>query len=63
MTGKRKIVKQDITEDQFMNILGRACNPIELVSESDSKEVQPSESRQGDDCNGTHIHSDKTVNT
>lgn len=59
----RKIVKQDITEDQFMNVLEQVCQPVQGESKSDSIEGQSSAIHQSDDCNGKHTHSNKTVNT
>lgn len=49
-TRPRKIVRQDITKDQFLAILGRACRPIEKPAESDSSRLETSESH----CSGNY---------
>lgn len=54
----RKIVKRDITEEQFYTLLDRAIHPIE--EQSDSASTQTSESRQSDGCSGKHTHLDRT---
>ena len=55
---KRKIIKRDITKDQFLTILNRACRPAN--QQSDSESVETSESHHSDDYSEKHTHSDKT---
>lgn len=44
----RKIVEQDITEEQFFDVLKKVCRPVKPI-ESDSKRLQTSVSdRYGD---------------
>jgi hypothetical protein len=59
----REVVKREITEEQFMNILERVCQPVQDESKSDLKEGQPSAIHQSDGCSEMHTHSNKTVNT
>ncbi len=51
---KRKIIKRDITEEQFFALLGKAAQPIE----SDSESIETSDIVLSDDCSETDTHSD-----
>ena len=53
---KRKIVKRDITEEQFLALLSKTIK-------SDSTSSETSELPQDDGCNETDIHSDMTEDT
>jgi len=56
---KRKVIKREITKEQFLTILGRACEPIEK-SQPDSEPTETSELHHPDDYNEKYIHSSKT---
>jgi hypothetical protein len=51
----RKIVNQDITRDEFMNILKKVCRPIEPIV-SDLTHLQTSQSGQPDGYNEMNTH-------
>ena len=55
---KRKIIKRDITEDQFLNFLSKAIKPKSDPTSSETLELP-----QDDGCNETDIHSDMTEDT
>ena len=55
---KRKIIKRDITEEQFLNFLSKA-----IKTESDQASSETSELPQDDGCNETDIHSDMIEDT
>ena len=58
---QRKIIKRDLTEEQFMVILGKVCQPVKKKpTESDSEQLQTSVARHSDGCSETHTHLDKT---
>lgn len=59
---KRQIVKRDITEEQFLAILGRAAQPINAVG-YDLKPLETSDILPDDDYNETDTHSNKTLDS
>lgn len=56
---QRIIIKRDITKDQFLAILGKACEPISketAVDEHVPASSEPSESDRPDGYNGKNTH-------
>ena len=53
---KRKVIKRDITEDQFLTLLSKT---IISPSKFDSKQTQTSAVRHSDDCSETHTRLDR----
>ncbi len=62
---KRNIVKRDITQEQFHELVRKAAQPVEVVdsSESDSQQSETLELRPDDGCNETDTHPDITEDT
>ena len=58
---KRKIIKRDITKEQFFTLLNKAAQP--LPNESDEPSLETSVVPQDDGCNEIDIHSDMTEDT
>ncbi len=55
MTRPRKVVKQDITKEQFLANLSKVCQPLSKESaKSDSEKTGTLESHPSDDCIGTN---------
>ena len=59
---KRKLIKQDITREQFHALVKKAAQPIE-PNESDSEQLEISGIPQDDGCSETDIHSDMIEGT
>ena len=55
---KRKIIKRDITEEQFLAFLSLAIKP-----KPDQASLETSEPGQDDGCSEIDIHSDMTEDT
>ena len=58
---KRKIIKRDITKEQFFALLNVASQP--RPNESDEALLETSVVPQDDGCNETDIHSDMIERT
>ena len=58
---KRKIVKRDITREQFHQLIRAAAQP--RPSESDEASLETSDVPQDDGCSEIDIHSDMTEDT
>lgn len=57
---KRKIVKRNISKEQFLTMLDRAIRPVKKPVDSTS--TQTSESRPADDYSEKRTRSNRTVN-
>jgi len=58
---KRRVVKRDITKEQFFALLNKAAQP--RPSESDEASLETSDIPQDDGCSEIGIHSDMTEDT
>jgi len=58
----RKVVKRDITRDQFHALVKKAAQSVE-PSESDLEQSGTLEQNQDDGCSEIDIHSDMTEDT
>jgi len=59
---KRQVTKRDITEAQFLALLGKASQPIN-ATESDLAPLETSDILPDGDCSETDTHLNKTVDT
>ncbi|MGD0331484.1 MAG: hypothetical protein ABSB40_13745 [Nitrososphaeria archaeon] len=59
---KRKMVKRDITREQFYALLGKAAERVK-PTESDLEPLETSDVPQDDGCSEIDIHSDMTEDT
>lgn len=59
----RKIVKRDITKDQFFALLDKACQPIKKSALSGSVQTKTLESGHHGGYSGRHTHSRKIEET